>query len=523
MHIDKRELSPEVIERIKQELTLSNPKYEAAKQYSRYGAGKINEENVFYQETSNKLLLPRNFPIPKNVDLTADETVAGLPAFLRFKGKLRDYQADFLATVEDTFFDTTFEVPCGHGKTTMAIYQACKFNVKTIVLLPTNYLLNQWIDRVTEYVGKKPFVITNEGLRKSPKGVELISYINSIVSNNDIYLLSFDMLLSITTTNNIEASISRQSLDQLLNSIGFCILDEAHRVGATTYMEVMQHMRASRRLALTATFRRKDNREKILQYHFGETFSLASRFPPALVYPYYTNVEVGKLLKKSDANELLVYKLVDYGIKCTESANYYNINLTSTDVRHLSAKNQLSNKDVYLLNKPVVFADIDNYVCEVALRNKQIFASIQLLLESGRTVLVLSKRKQILKKLHLHFSKNFNSALVVSETNKLTPEERKNIADNAQLICGIMQLAQEGLDIERIDTIFFIHPVEDTEQAIGRSSRILPGKKQSLVFYPVDSCKSYQSIFSKAAAKYIPINAQLKNVITHSKLKDLIS
>ena len=83
--------------------------------------------------------------------------------------------------------------------------------------------------------------------------------------------------------------------------------------------------------------------------------------------------------------------------------------------------------------------------------------------------------------------------------------------NECRLIFGVTQLAKEGLDIDRIDTLIIHLPMKDTEQAIGRTTRIHPSKKYPLVFYPLDNCPLTYATFSNAQ-KFFKINADYKGI-----------
>ena len=103
--------------------------------------------------------------------------------------------------------------------------------------------------------------------------------------------------------------------------------------------------------------------------------------------------------------------------------------------------------------------------------------------------------------------------LVVSETNKRTDEENRYLQKECRLILGVTQLAKEGLDIDRLDTLIIHLPMADTEQAVGRISRLCEGKKTPMCLYLLDDCPVAYSVFSKAK-KSFSVNAEYKGDFT---------
>ena len=126
----------------------------------------------------------------------------------------------------------------------------------------------------------------------------------------------------------------------------------------------------------------------------------------------------------------------------------------------------------------------------------------------------------MLKFLHKLFSTRYKSALVVSGSTD-TEEQAKYVSDEAQVIFGIMQIAAEGFDNDRIDTVIYLHPVVDTEQSIGRAIRYAPNKKQPLVFLPLPDCNMYQGIYKKSQ-QFIEINAKIKKSIVMGEVSTVL-
>ena len=99
--------------------------------------------------------------------------------------------------------------------------------------------------------------------------------------------------------------------------------------------------------------------------------------------------------------------------------------------------------------------------------------------------------------------------LIVSETNSRSPEDENYLQNTCPLIFGISQLAKEGLDIDRLDTLIIHLPMKDTEQAIGRISRLCEGKKFPLGLYLLDDCPITYAVYNNAK-KFFKINGEFK-------------
>lgn len=121
-------------------------------------------------------------------------------------------------------------------------------------------------------------------------------------------------------------------------------------------------------------------------------------------------------------------------------------------------------------------------------RNFLIYQMLIRLKRADRKVLVLSHRKEQLKHFHNLFLRD--SDLVISENNNLTIT--KNI------VFGIYQMVNEGLDLPYIDTLLILTPMGDVEQAIGRIVRLFPNKKYASAYYLLDNNKISSGQLKKA-------------------------
>lgn len=111
-----------------------------------------------YRENSKKIYVPRYiglqmFGVPKY-----DTMEHGLDAEnLVFTGSLRKEQLEpvneFIAAVKDPMRrGGIISVGCGFGKTILSLYIACHFKKKTLVLCHKEFLMNQWKERIAQFI-----------------------------------------------------------------------------------------------------------------------------------------------------------------------------------------------------------------------------------------------------------------------------------------------------------------------------------------------------------------------------------
>ena len=486
------------------DLTLPNPEYENT---LRFGKGRFHrqvDKFICYLKQVGK-----EYIIPRYYFGNIEGGIRGRDFWDEHNAcpfKLRDYQEEFVKeNIKELYRNTgiLLEAPCGSGKTVMALYFIAMRGKQSLVLVPTYYLAKQWAQRIEQLTPWTYVILTSKDA--------------TIPTDRDITIVVMDLFSC------------RVLPKELVDNIGHVILDEAHRVGAETYLPILEEIPAMYRTALTATFRRSDGVHKILQYHFGEHFKMESRFPKPKVYAVKTGVEVKGVMSKNRAHSDFLDFLDAGGVPYveTKSAVAFNPVPELRERVEKLIKSKAITKKAYkeivaCINKgsEMAYASLDSYLNENASRRKVAIKIIQECLDAGRTVLFLSKRKDTLRALNKYFAK-YNPMLIVAETNARSEEDEKYLQESCPVILGVTQLAKEGLDIDRLDTLIIHLPMADTEQAIGRISRLHPKKQPPVAFYLLDNCAMTYSVFNKAK-KFIAINGEYKGDITLKQLKAVL-
>lgn len=489
------------VSEIEKNLTLPNPEYVNSKRFGRGSFYKRIDPYICYlKKQGNEYIVPRYYfgrPVGEIMSKISfrDEIRMGRPLSSRCHVKLRDYQQKFFDenAALHNHEATLMEMPCGHGKTICAIYLAYMRGVQTLVLVPTHYLARQWEQRIKEF---------------TDASVHVFSSLDKEIP------LDYDFLIA-----TMDLFQCRELPDELKKNIGHVILDEAHRVGADTYIPVLDQIPAYYRTALTATFRRNDGVHKILKYHFGERISMDNQFPRPYVYALRTNVDVNSVVaKKKIKGDFFTDFLDRHCVPYRETPNYISFSNRDDNIGVLAdscvpnVREREKIRCVLDKGSAMDYSSLDSYLNEHSGRRKVVIKAIEECLEAGRTVLFLSKRKDVLKAMDKYFSK-YNPVLIVSETNKRSPDVEEYLQKSCRLILGVTQLAKEGLDIDRLDTLIIHLPMKDTEQAIGRISRLHESKKFPVCLYLLDNHPITYSVFNNAK-KFMGINADYKGEIS---------
>lgn len=431
-------------DRIAKLLTLANPEYENKKKhaYSKSALVGVAESICFIEEYGDKVYLPRNFPVA-GLRVTADERVDGRPTNgYSFEGLLRAYQKPYIDDlIRSSVGDFVMQVPCGHGKSVMMLYMLAKWGRKALILVPRNTLAKQWMEYAELFTPKAR-------VKKFTTKDNVDTY---KTDNTDIVIMTMELFKL------------RTFPEKFYDQFGIVVMDEAHRVGAPTYHPIIDKLPAKRRVALSATFRRKDGMQDILRYHFGESVVMDNKFPKAQLLPLKTGIKASGSARMTKKNK-----------KTGEEEEYFS--------------------PIYVAGR-MSFTALDTYMVQKNFRNLALFSvMLKLIRDKGRTVLCLSKRRTILELFHkMMIEKGIRSYLIVGGSGDIPEEEKQN----AKFFAGIAQLAEEGIDIENADTLMLMHPISDIEQAAGRIRRIKEGKKEPLIIWPYDEVGPYQKMYAK--------------------------
>lgn len=483
------------------DLSLPNPEYQ---NILRFGRGKFYrkvEPTICYlKEKDGVYEIPRYYS-DKLTGFDKDLRIDGRKTSYECLITLRDYQKKYLAEHKEELSSEGYliEAPCGGGKTILGIYQAHKVGRQALVVVPTYYLAKQWATRISE---------------TTTASVAILS------SSDSKVMLDRDFTIVVT-----DLFTCRVLPEELVNNIGLVILDEAHRIGAETYLPILDEIPARWRIALTATFRRTDNVHKILAYHFGKVAKMPQVFPPPYVYAVRTNISGNSVCSSELITPTFQSYLDRVGVHyhttekvmaatMNESLNKTICNAITSDMGAGVITKTEGNKLLAVARKlkDCPYATLDSYLNEHSKRRKMVVRLIEEALKEGRTILFLSKRKEVLHTLAKYFHK-YKPMVIVSETAKRTEEEDYYLQNECRLVLGVTQLAKEGLDIDRLDTLIIHLPMKDTEQAIGRIARLHPTKKQPKAFYLLDNFPITQAVFTNAK-KYLKINGDFKGVLS---------
>lgn len=204
-----------------------------------------------YRESSSKLYIPRFFGIETYGDPDEMHITHGDPINIKFNGDLRDYQQNIIHTYlkhvntnRDNGGGGSLEIPCGRGKTVMALKLIEQLKTKTLVIVHKSFLLDQWIERIEQFL---------PDARVGKIQGQIID-----IDDKDIVI---GMLQSLSM---------KEYPQSMFKSFGFTIVDECHHISSEVFSRSLLKIVTKYVLGLSATMQRKDGLTKVFKMFLGE-------------------------------------------------------------------------------------------------------------------------------------------------------------------------------------------------------------------------------------------------------------
>jgi len=267
LSIIKSDYSDSFINNVRKELTV--------KPFVHKNYASNNNPFPVYAESQRKLYVPRYFGIEKFGKPDINKISPGLPINIEFSKSLREIQQPivdaYINSLDNNGGGGIISIPCGYGKTVISLYILSKLKVKTLIIVHKEFLMNQWKERINEFLPDSKI-----GKIKA-----------SIIKIKDTQIV-LGML----------QSISMKEYDpKLFDEFGLVIFDECHHLGAEVFSKALAKTNCKYTLGLSATPKRDDGLSKVFEWYLGP-----------IIYQ----------IKKRDIEEVNV-KIVKY---CSEDEKY---------------------------------------------------------------------------------------------------------------------------------------------------------------------------------------------------------
>lgn len=331
---------------------------------------------------------------------------------------------------------------CGFGKTTCSLKISCYFKKKTIILVHTTALLEQWKERIEQFVTNASVGV----LQRDRVDVEGRTHVIALMQ-----------------------SVSRRSYSRdVLDAFGLMIVDEAHHVCASQLSRCVTKVGCKLRLGLSATPVRKDGMTRFLFDSIG---------------PICASVE-----------------------RAYEEVNVDIVSVVSgpSDTVYMMRNGKQSPNIAKMINN----------LCDSASRAELVVRSVTRALAEDRHIIVLSDRRDHLKKMGKMIS-GVDVGFMVGGV------KTADIADvsSRRVIMATYAYCSEGLDIPSLDTCVFATPRSDIVQCCGRILRHHPSKKVPRVIDFVDNSPVFHGQARKRMKYYKKLKATVANLDEEMKVK----
>jgi superfamily II DNA or RNA helicase len=274
-----------------------------------FGGKGAAENNAFpvFRENANKIYLPRFYGIQRYGLPPRSEIGRGEDISIEFTKPLRDYQEKiidvYMKYVDSSISNESIEkgnggileVPCGRGKTIMALKIISLLKKKTLIIVHKEFLMNQWIERISDFLP----TATVGKIQGSVMDIE----------GKDIVI------------GMVQTLYDKEYSQDTFSCFGLTIIDEVHRIGSEQFSRTLFKTITPYMLGISATVDRKDKLTRILYMFIGDKIYSEKREDDDLVSvrairyksndPEFNEVELD--FRGSPKYSTMISKLCEYG------------------------------------------------------------------------------------------------------------------------------------------------------------------------------------------------------------------
>ena len=220
-----------------------------------------------YRISDKYMYLPKYYGIKKLGLPEIAKEQEGISVKFNFNGNLRDYQTNICNKILNYLKENNSGLASlytGWGKTCAALWIASQLNLKTLIIVHTDNLLNQWKERIMDFLAEE------SGIIQGP-----ITDINKKIVIGMIQSISM-----------------KEYPPETFKDFGLCIYDEAHHLPGRVFSRVFYKIGTKYNLGLSATLTRSDGLTKVIKYFIGDpivNLKLNTITPKVIVK--YTSIE----------------------------------------------------------------------------------------------------------------------------------------------------------------------------------------------------------------------------------------
>lgn len=355
-----------------------------------------------------------------------DERCVGVPMEVSFHGDLRPEQ---LAAAEAMMLHETgvLSATTAFGKTVLAAWLIARRGVNTLVLVHRQQLLEQWIERLSTFLGLPAKQIGRlGGGRKKLTGALDVALVQSLVRKGEV--------------------------NDCVAGYGHVVVDECHHLSARSFELVARRAKAKFFTGLSATVARKDGHHPIIFMQCGPVRHRVDARQQAATRPFTHSVLVRPTGFRGE-----------------------------TPIPHF-AKSEIS-------SPRLEFQKLYDVLWRDEERNQMICADVLAVLREGRSPLVLTERTEHLELLAEGLRGGDADVITLrgGMGRKALQEALARLkgCGNGRVILATGRFIGEGFDDPQLDTLFLAMPISwrgTVAQYAGRLHRLYEGKREVRVY-----------------------------------------
>jgi superfamily II DNA or RNA helicase len=409
-----------------------------------------------YSESKTRFYVPRHWGIKKFGEPEANIVSEGLelPETISFSTKFppHDFQKEIINSFIGKGANGLICVPCGYGKTFMALNIAVLLKRRFLIVVDKEFLMNQWKSEIENFInGARVGILQGSTCQVGtdiifereytiPELKQLCRDAKLKVGGNKDDILKRLTDAGIDTTPKSHTidyditicmiqTICRQEFpDGFFDEYGFTIFDECHHLGAAYFCQALKKIQTRYMLGLSATPDREDGLSLVFEYHLGD--------------PVYKNT------KRAPDKEAVV-KAIWFD---SEDPAYKDV-------------------PVNWRGEPIT-AKLLNQVADFELRNKRIMELIdEYASDPNRFILILSDRisqLEWIEKALNDWPQKYIHGYYIGGMKQSKLDEN---ADKCQILLATYQMASEAFSVKKLNTVILATPRKNVEQSTGRIFR----------------------------------------------------
>mgnify|MGYP002628439922 CR=1 FL=1 len=367
-------------------------------------------------------------------------------------------------SVEDDYYgfqvDGNHRFVLGDGtithNTVMALNIMSKLKVKTLVIVHKEFLLNQWIERIEQFLPNAK-----------------VGRIQGKVIDIDGKDIVIGMLQSLSMKTYEKGTFS---------SFGLSVIDECHHISAEVFSRSLFKIVTPYMLGLSATMERKDQLTFVFKMFLGEVVYKEKREGTdevevrSILYesiddPEYSNVEYN--FKGQTHYSKMIKKLCEYSYR-TE----FLVKVVEDIMREHENEHEEMN----------INGNMENIVGE------------------KRQLMILAHNKSLLYEIESSLKKRNVDKTIGYYVGGMKEVQLKETEKN-DIILATYAMAEEALDIKSLSALLLATPKTDVTQAVGRILRIK--HKYPLVVDIVDEHDIFKNQWTKRKRYYSKCNYKI--------------